>query len=401
MSRTKNPLADPKSRKPATLLVHGGTLRSQFNETSEALFLNSGFVYDSSEAAESTFKNNGPGFIYSRFSNPTVEMFQQRIALLEGADEARGLASGMAAVTTAVMAQVRAGDHAVAARALFGGCRFVMEEFLPRWGVESTLVDGRDPQNFEKAMRPNTKVVFIETPTNPTLDLVDIEAVAKIAHAHGALLIVDNVFATALWQKPLQLGADLVCYSATKHIDGQGRTLGGVVAGRKELISGDVHKFIRQTGPSMSPFNAWVLLKGLETFPLRVRQMTESAAKVADFLAGHPKVAKVMYPHHKSHPQYALAKKQMAAGSTLVAFEVKGGKEAAFKVGDNLAIIVTSNNLGDAKSIIAHPATTTHQRFDEAVRQEMGITQSLLRLSVGLEDADDLIADLSYGLDQI
>ena len=401
MSREKNPLADPKRQKPATLLVHGGTMRSQFNETSEALFLNSGYIYESSEAAESTFKNNGPGFIYSRFSNPTVEMFQQRIALLEGAEEARGLATGMAAVTTAVMAQVKAGDHAVAARALFGGCRFVIEEFLPRWGVESTLVDGRDPANFEKAMRPNTKVVFIETPTNPTLDLVDIEAVAKIAHAHGALLIVDNVFATALWQKPLALGADLVTYSATKHIDGQGRVLGGVIAGRRELVGGDVHKFIRQTGPSMSPFNAWVLLKGLETFPLRVRHMTEGAARIADFLAGHPKVARVMYPHHKSHPQYALAMRQMAAGSTLVAFEVRGGKEAAFKLGDSLALIVTSNNLGDAKSIIAHPATTTHQRFEEAVREEMGISQSLLRLSVGLEDADDLIADLGYALDQV
>jgi len=401
MSREKNPLADPKRRSPATLLVHGGTARSQFNETSEALFFNSGFIYDSSEAAEATFKNNGPGFIYSRFSNPTVEMFQQRMALLEGAEEARGLATGMAAVTTAVMAQVKAGDHAVAARALFGGCRFVIEEFLPRWGVESTLVDGRDPANFEKAMRPNTKIVFIETPTNPTLELVDIAAVAKIAHAHGALLIVDNVFATALWQKPLALGADLVTYSATKHIDGQGRAMGGVIAGRKELVAGDIHKFIRQTGPSMSPFNAWVLLKSLETLPLRVRQMTDSAVKVADFLGNHPKVSKVLYPHHKAHPQYELGKRQMKAGSTLVAFEVKGGKEAAFKTGDNLAIIVTSNNLGDAKSILAHPATTTHQRFDEKVREEMGITQSLLRLSVGLEDADDLIADLSYALDQV
>jgi O-succinylhomoserine sulfhydrylase len=400
MSREQNPLSDPKRRGAATLLVHGGTLRSPFNETSEALFLNSGYVYDDSSAAESTFKNNGPGYIYSRFSNPTVDMFQRRMALLEGAEEARGVASGMAAVTTAAMAQVKAGDHAVAARALFGGCRFVMEESLPRWGVSSTLVDGRDPENFEKAMRPNTKIVFLETPTNPTLDLVDIAAVARIAHAHGARLIVDNVFATPLWQKPLQLGADIVTYSATKHIDGQGRTLGGVILGSAELVGGDVHKFIRQTGPSMSPFNAWVLLKGLETLPVRVRQMTESAARIADFLASHPKVSRVMYPHHKSHPQYELAKRQMGAGSTLVAFEVKGGKEVAFRTGDNLAIIVTSNNLGDAKSIIAHPATTTHQRFEEATRQEMGITQSLLRLSVGLEDADDLIADLSYALDQ-
>ena len=400
MSREDNPLFDPARRAEATQLVHGGTLRSQFHETSEALFLNSGYVYDDSAAAEATFKNNGPGYIYSRFSNPTVDMFQRRMALLEGADEARAVASGMAAVTTATMSQVKAGDHVVAARALFGGCRFVVEEFLPRWGVASTLVDGRDPANFEKAMRPNTKLVFLETPTNPTLELVDIEAVAKIAHAHGAKLVVDNVFATALWQKPLALGADLVTYSATKHIDGQGRVLGGVILGSKELVGGDVHKFIRQTGPSISPFNAWVLLKSLETMPLRVRQMTESAAQVATFLADHPKVGKLFYPHHPAHPQYELGKRQMKSGSTLVAFELRGGKEAAFRTGDNLAIIVTSNNLGDAKSIIAHPATTTHQRFDAATRAEMGITDGLLRLSVGLEDADDLIADLEYALDQ-
>jgi O-succinylhomoserine sulfhydrylase len=400
MSRANNPLSDPRRRAAATLLVHGGTERSQHGETSEALFLNSGYVYETSAQAESRFDGSAPGYIYSRFSNPTVEMFQKRMALLEGAEDARGVATGMAAVTTAVMAQVKASDHVVGARALFGGCRFVIEEFLPRWGVASTLVDGRDPANFERAMRPNTKVVFLETPTNPTLELVDIAAVARIAHAHGALLIVDNVFATALWQKPLALGADLVCYSATKHIDGQGRAMGGVILGSKELVSGDIHKFIRQTGPSMSPFNAWVLLKSLETLSLRVRQMTDSAAKIADFLGNHPKVEKVLYPHHKSHPQYELGKRQMQAGSTLVAFEVKGGKPAAFAVGDNLAVIVTSNNLGDAKSIIAHPATTTHQRFEERVREEMGISQSLLRLSVGLEDADDLIADLGYALDQ-
>lgn len=401
MSRDKNPLSNPKVQKPATQLVHGGTVRSQHGETSEALYLNSGFVYDSSGSAEARFLGDEPGYIYSRFSNPTVDMLQQRMALLEGAEDARGFATGMAAVTTTLMAQVKAGDHVVASRALFGGCRYVVEDHLPRFGVPSTLVDGRDPQNFADAMRPNTKVVFLETPTNPTLDLVDIAAVAEIAHAHGAVLIVDNVFATALWQKPLALGADLVVYSATKHIDGQGRVLGGIVAGRKELIAGDIHKFIRQTGPSMSPFNAWVLLKSLETFPLRVREMTNSAARIADFLANHPKVERVMYPHHKSHPQYDLAKRQMAAGSTLVAFEVKGGKDAAFRAADNLAVIVTSNNLGDAKSIIAHPATTTHQRFEESARAEMGITQSLLRLSVGLEDADDLIADLDYGLSQV
>jgi O-succinylhomoserine sulfhydrylase len=328
-------------------------------------------------------------------------MFQDRMALLEGAEAARAFATGMAAVTNAVMSQVRAGDHVVASRALFGGCRYVIEDFLPRWGVASTLVDGRDPKNFANAMQKNTKVVFVETPTNPTLELVDIAAVAKIAHAHGAKLIVDNVFATALYQKPLALGADLVTYSATKHIDGQGRVMGGMVLGSKELITGDIHTFLRQTGASISPFNAWVLLKGLETLPLRVRQMTESAAKVADFLGKHPAVERVIYPHHKSHPQYRLAKRQMKAGSTLVAFELKAGQKAAFKASDALAIFLISNNLGDAKSIITHPRTTTHQRLTEAARLESGITPGLLRLSIGLEAAEDLIADLEYGLSRI
>jgi O-succinylhomoserine sulfhydrylase len=401
MPKSKNPLSDPRKRSPETQLVHGGGLRSPHGETSEALYLSSGFVYPDSAAAERRFKNEDPGYIYSRFSNPTVEMFQDRMALLEGAEAARGLATGMAAVTAAVMSQVRAGDHVVAAQALFGGCRFVIEDYLPRWGVASTLVDGRDPANFAAAMRPNTKAVFIETPTNPTLELVDIAAVAEIAHAGGATLIVDNVFATPMLQQPLALGADLVCYSATKHIDGQGRVLGGVIAGRQELIAGDIHTFIRQTGPSMSPFNAWVLLKGLETLPLRVRQMTENAGRVAEFLGAHPKVARVHYPHHRSHPQYELAQRQMQGGSTLVAFEVAGGQEAAFQVADALSIILISNNLGDAKSIITHPTTTTHQRFTEEVRLQSGIKPGLLRLSVGLEAADDLIADLEYGLAQV
>lgn len=401
MSRDKNPLSDPARQSAETLLVHGGGDRSHNGETSEAIFMNSGFVYPTSGSAEARFKGDEPGYIYSRFSNPTVEMFQDRMALLEGAEAARGTATGMAAVTTALMAQVRAGDHVVASRALFGGCRYVVEDYLPRWGVESTLVDGRDPENFAKAMKKNTKLVFLETPTNPTLELVDIKAVADIAHAHGAVLVVDNVFATPIWQKPLELGADLVVYSATKHIDGQGRALGGIILGSEELITGDVHTIIRQTGPSISPFNAWVMLKGLETLPIRVKQMTDSAAKIADFLSDHPKISSLRYPGHKSHPQYELAQKQMGAGSTLVAFEVKGGQEAAFKAADALGIILISNNLGDAKSIISHPATTTHQRFTEEVRQEAGIDRSLLRLSVGLENTDDLIADLSYGLDQV
>ncbi len=401
MPNPKNPLSNPKNQSPETLLVHGGSRRSQFNETSEAIFLNSGYAYPSSQHAEDIFTHKIEGHNYSRFANPTLDMFQDRMALLEGAEAARAFSTGMSAVTNAVMSQVRAGDHIVAARALFGGCRYVVEDLMPRFGVTSTLVDGRDPGNFERAMQKITKLVFLETPTNPTLELVDIAAVARIAKAHGAKLIVDNVFATALYQHPLQLGADLVTYSATKHIDGQGRTLGGVVLGSKALIEGDVHTLLRQTGPSLSPFNAWVLLKGLETMPLRVRQMSESAARIADFLAGHPKVARISYPFHKSHPQYELAKRQMSSGSTLIAIDLKGGREAAFKLSDSLGVILISNNLGDAKSLITHPGTTTHQRFTEEVRRESGITPGLLRLSVGLENTDDLIKDLTFGLDQI
>ena len=401
MSKTNNPLNDLTKLSAATQLVHGGTERSQFNETSDALYLNSGYSYPSSHHAEQLFMGEIKGPNYSRFANPTVDVFQTRMALIEGAEAGRAFASGMAAVTNAVMSQVKAGDHIVASRALFGGCRYVAEDFMPRWGVSSTLVDGRDPENFARAMQPNTKVVFIETPTNPTLELVDIKAVADIAHAHGAVLIVDNVFGTALWQKPLELGADLVTYSATKHIDGQGRVLGGIVLGSKKLIEADVHTLLRQTGATLSAFNAWVLLKGLETFPLRVKQMTDSAAKVVDALASHPKVERIIYPHHPSHPQYELGKRQMKTGSTLLALEVKGGQEAAFTLSDSLAVILISNNLGDARSLITHPRTTTHQRLTEEVRLETGVTPGLLRLSVGLEDPDDLIADLMYGLDQV
>ncbi len=401
MEKKANPLSDPNRRRPQTQMVQGGLTRSHHGETAEAIFMNSGFVYESSESAETRFKGEAPGHIYSRFSNPTVEMFQDRMALIEGAEAARATATGMAAVTTAVMSQVRAGDHAVASRALFGGCRYVIEDYLPRWGVESTLVDGRDLKAFEQAMRPNTRLVFLETPTNPALDLVDIAGVAEIAHAHGARLVVDNVFATAIWQKPLALGADLVVYSATKHIDGQGRALGGIILGAQELISADVHTIIRQTGPSLSPFNAWVMLKGLETLDLRVRRMTENALKIARFLDAHPKVARTLYPGLPSHPQYELAQRQMSGGSTLVAFEVAGDKAAAFRLADALAVIAISNNLGDAKSIISHPATTTHQRIGPEARAQLGISDSMLRLSVGLEDADDLIADLGFALDQV
>jgi len=409
MANAKNPLVDPKNQSSATQSVHGGTNRSPHGETSEALYLSSGFIYETSAAAEARFMGEDAGHIYSRFSNPSYDMFQDRMCLLEGAEAARATATGMAAVTTAVMSQVRAGDHVVAARALFGGCRFVVEDYLPRWGVDSTLVDGRDPENFARAMKPNTKAIFIETPTNPTLELVAIAAVAEIAHANGAVLIVDNVFATPIFQKPLALGADLVTYSATKHIDGQGRCMGGIILGSKELIEADIHTIIRQTGPTISPFNAWVMLKGLETLDIRVQRMTQTAAALADFLADHPKIDKVFYPHHKSHPQYELGKKQMSGGSTMLAFEVKGSgsneagqnEENAFKVADSLAIVKISNNLGDAKSIITHPATTTHQRFSEEVQLEAGINRRLLRLSVGLEGGQDLIDDFAFALDQV
>ncbi len=401
MSNHKNPLSENKNRSARTSMVHGGTQRSQFGETCEAIFMNSGFTYPNSQAAEKRFKGEDDGHIYSRFSNPSVEMFQERMCHFEGAEAARATATGMAAVTTAMMAQVRAGDHVVASRALFGGCRFVIEDYLPRWGVSSTLVDGRDPQNFARAMQKNTRAVFIETPTNPTLELVDIKAVADIAHTHDAVLVVDNVFATPVWQKPLQLGADLVVYSATKHIDGQGRALGGIILGSRELIEGDIHTIIRQTGPSISPFNAWLMLKGLETLDLRVREMTRSAARIAEFLAGHDKVERVFYPGDKNHPQYDLAQRQMSGGSNMIAIEIAGGKQAAFDCANGLSVFLISNNLGDAKSIISHPATTTHQRLCEETRDELGIKDSLLRLSVGLESSDDLIADLSFGLEQI
>ena len=386
--------------RPATRLVHGGTVRSPFGETSEALFLTQGFVYDTMEAAEARFKGEAPGFIYSRFSNPTVAMFEARMALIEGAEAARATASGMAAVTAALIGQVKAGDHVVAAKALFGSCRYVVEELLPRFGVASTLVDGADLGQWRDAMRPNTKTLFLESPTNPTLDLVDIAAVAEIAHRGGATLVVDNVFATPLLQSPLALGADCVVYSATKHIDGQGRCLGGVILASAEFIDKHVHNFLRQTGPALSPFNAWILLKGLETLPVRVAAEVASAGRIADFLAVQPGVTRVLYPGRADHPQAALARRQMSGGGTLIAFEVAGGKAAAFRLANALSVIGISNNLGDAKSLITHPSTTTHQRLSAEVREGLGITDSMVRLSVGLEDAADLIDDLAYGLDQ-
>jgi O-succinylhomoserine sulfhydrylase len=387
-----------RSYRPETELVHAGILRSQFGETSEALFLTQGYVYESSVSAEKRFKNEEPGYQYSRFANPTVSMFEARMAALEGAQAARATATGMAAVTTALMGQVKAGDHIVSSKAVFGSCLYVVEEHLPRYGVASTLVDGRDLEQWRKAVRPNTKTFFLETPTNPALEVLDIKAIAEIAHAAGATLVVDNVFSTPLYQRPLALGADCVVYSATKHIDGQGRCLGGVVLGSEKFINDNVAALIRQTGPSLSPFNAWVLLKGLETLAVRVRRQTDTAATVAVALAEHAKVSRLIYPGRPDHPQADIVRAQMHGGSTLVAFEVKGGKAAAFRVQDALKLIRISNNLGDAKSLITHPATTTHQRLTPAARAELGITDGLLRLSCGLEHPDDVVEDLLTAL---
>ena len=384
----------------ATRLVHSGTSRSEFGETSEAMYLTQGFVYDSAEAAEARFAGDEDGYIYSRYGNPTVTMFEQRMCALEGAEAALATASGMGAVSAALLCQLKAGDHIVAARALFGSCRWVVEKLAPQFGIESTLVDGTDLDAWKAAMQPNTKVCFLESPTNPTLELVDIAAVADLAHENGAKLVVDNVFATPILQRPLELGADIVTYSATKHIDGQGRSLGGAV------LSNDAHfmekqltPFYRNTGPSLSPFNAWVLLKGLETMDLRVGRQCENALTIATFLEGQSAIERVLYPGLKSHPQFDLAMTQMSGrGSTVVAFEVKGGKAEAFKTINALNIIDIANNLGDAKSLITHPATTTHQRLSDAERETMGIQPNLVRLSVGIEDVQDLIDDLAQAL---
>lgn len=382
----------------ATKLVHGGTIRSEFGETSESLFLTSGYVYQSAESAEARFKGDEEGYIYSRFLNPTIKMFEERMKLLEGADDARATATGMAAVTASVLCYLNAGDHIVSAKALFGSCRYVVETLLPRFGVEVTLINGSDLEAWKAAMKPNTKAVFFETPTNPTLELVDMQGVADIAHNAGAIVIIDNVFATPILQKPLEHGADVVCYSATKHIDGQGRCLGGIVLGSQDYVDDHLHDYMRQTGPSISPFNAWVMLKGLETLPLRVEKATANAARVADVLADHAKVSRALYPGRADHPQHELAKRQMKGFGTMVAFELEGGKAAAFDFMNKLEIIKISNNLGDTKSLVTHPSTTTHQRLEEEDRLELSITQGLVRLSIGVEDCDDLINDITRAL---
>jgi len=379
-----------------TMAVRGGQTRSEFQETSEALYLTSGYAYESPEEAEARFKG-AEGFTYTRFGNPTVSMFEARVAALEGAPVARGTASGMAAVTATFLCSLRSGDHVVGAKAMFGACRYVIEEILPRFGITNTLVDGEDVEQWADAMRPETRLLFLETPANPTLAIVDLKAVAEIAHKGGARLVVDNAFASPALQRPMEFGADIVVHSSTKYIDGQGRALGGVILCKEDFLKDHLQVFLRNTGPSMSPFNAWVHLKSLETLDLRMKAHSASAARVADFLAAQTKVGRVLYPFRKDHPQEELARAQMKAGGGIVTFDV-GSKEKAFRLENALQLIDISNNLGDAKSLITHPATTTHQRLSPEARAGLGVSEGMLRLSVGLEDADDLCEDLDQAL---
>ncbi|MCY4334676.1 MAG: O-succinylhomoserine sulfhydrylase [Litoreibacter sp.] len=387
---------------PRTRAVHAGTRRSQYGEVSEALFMTQGFVYESAEAAEARFIESGPDeFIYARYGNPTVATFEERMAALEGAEDAFATASGMAAVNGALCSSLKAGDHVVSARALFGSCLYILEDILPRWGVEVTFVDGTDLAAWESAIRDDTKLVFLETVANPTLEVVDLAAVSALAHAKGALVMVDNVFATPVFGHAIRDGADVVIYSATKHIDGQGRALGGIILGKQQFIRKTVEPYLKHTGGALSPFNAWLMLKGLETVHLRCTQQAQTALALATALEGHEQLAKLAYPHLPSHPQYEVATRQMDTGGTVIALEVKGGKEGAFRFLNALTIPVISNNLGDAKSIMTHPATTTHQRLSEAQRDALGISDGLLRFSVGLEDERDLLADIRSALEVI
>ncbi|WP_054301204.1 O-succinylhomoserine sulfhydrylase [Gemmobacter sp. LW-1] len=389
-----------KDWKTRTTLVHEGSRRSQYGEMAEAIFLTQGFAYPTAEAAEARFlKIEGDEFIYARYGNPTTRMFEERIAALEGTEDAFATASGMAAVNGALVSALRAGDHVVSARALFGSCLYILEEVLGRYGVKVTFVDGADLDQWRAAVRPGvTKAVFFESMSNPTLELVDIRGVADIAHAAGALVIVDNVFSTPIFSRAVELGADAVIYSTTKHIDGQGRALGGVICGTTEFIRKTVEPYMKHTGGSMSPFTAWIMLNGMATLDLRCRAMADSALTVAQALEGDARLSRVIFPGLASHPQHALAMEQMGSGGTMVAFDIKGGKEAAFRFMNALEIIKISNNLGDAKSIATHPATTTHQRLPQDQKDLLGITPGLIRFSVGLEDAGDLVADLKNAL---
>jgi O-succinylhomoserine sulfhydrylase len=384
--------------KKRTLAVRGGQIRSPFQETCEGLFLTSGYAYETAEEAEARFKGEIGGYQYSRFGNPTVSMFEERMALLEGAPVGRATATGMAAVSAVLLSSLKTGDHVVAAKAMFGSCLHVVEQILPRFGISHTLVDGEDTSAWEEAIKPETRLLFLETPSNPTLSLVDIAAVAKIADRHGARLAVDNAFATPALQRPMEFGAHIVIHSSTKYIDGQGRALGGVVLCKEDFLNDHLQMFLRNTGPSISPFNAWLHLKSLETLDLRMKQHCENASKVADFLGQHKKVTRVLYPFHSDHPQHNLAKAQMDGGGGVVSFDVSGGKQAAFKLANALGLIDISNNLGDAKTLLTHPATTTHQKLTPEARAALGINSGSLRISVGLEDADDLCEDLDQAL---
>jgi O-succinylhomoserine sulfhydrylase len=391
---------DRSGWRPRTVAVRGGQMRTGFQETAEPLFLTSGYAYETAEEAEARFKG-AEGFIYSRYGNPTVAMFEARMAALEGAAAVRGTASGMAAVTASMLCYLRSGDHVVAARAMFGSCRYVIEEVLSRFGVAHTLVDGDDMAQWEAALRPETRMFFLETPSNPTLALVDLRAVAKLAKNADAKLIVDNAFATPVLQRPMEFGADIVVHSSTKYIDGQGRALGGVVLCDQEFLERHLQIFLRHTGPSMSPFNAWLHLKSLETLELRMAAHCANATAVADFLSAQRGVIRVLYPFHRDHPQYELARKQMSGGGGVVAFEIGGGKKEAFRFVNALRLVDISNNLGDAKSLVTHPATTTHQRLAPEARAALGIGDGMLRLSVGLEDPADLCEDIARALTHI
>lgn len=385
-----------------TQAVHAGTRRSQYGEVSEAIFLTQGFVYDTAEDAEQRFiQIEGDEFIYARYGNPTLAMFEDRMAALEGAEAGFACASGMAAVNGALMSMVKAGDHIVSSRALFGSCLYILEDILARFGVEITLVDGRDLNAWKAAIRPDTRMVFLESISNPVLEVIDLKAVADMAHAVGALVVVDNVFATPTYSYAIKSGADLVVYSTTKHVDGQGRCLGGIILGKRDIVRGPVEAYLKHTGGAMSPFNAWVMLKSLDTMDLRIDTQCDTAEVLANGLADHPKLNKVIYPGHPSHPQYALAKRQSERGGTVLAIEVKGGKDAAFKFLNTLEIFTISNNFADSKSIVTHPATTTHQRLKPEHRAELGIGDGVVRISCGLEDAQDLLADLQTALDAI
>ena len=401
MTKTVLPADLAKNVSPATILHPGGATRSPYDETCEALFLTSGFVYDDAAAAEAAFAQEGSRYVYSRYRNPTVAMFEERLRLLEGAEACRATASGMAAVFAALLCRLRAGQKVVSSRALFGSCRYIVAELFPRWGVKTVLVDGRDLGAWEAALAGGAALAFCESPSNPAMEIIDIAAVARLTHRAGGLLVVDNVFATPLLQRPLRLGADVVVYSATKHIDGQGRCLGGAILASEKFIKDDLGLFYRHTGPSLSPFNAWLLLKGLETLELRVDRQCRTASAIARYLETHPRVTRVLYPGLPSHPQYELARRQMMQGGGVVCFDVAGDKESCFRFMDALRLVDISNNLGDSKSLVTHPATTTHSRLKPEARAELGIGDSLVRFSTGLEAEADLLDDIERALGHI